>query len=50
MQVMVTGKVLEYGPTASETIYKARRVVARTDNNLSKKVAAQRKKGQKRRR
>ncbi len=38
MQASVTGGVAEYGANREETVYKASRIVARTDNELSKKA------------
>ena len=37
MQVSVTGGVLRYGKGASDTIYKASRIMAKTDNELEAK-------------
>ncbi len=38
MQAMVTGGVKKAGSTSKDTIYKATRIVARTDNQLQKKA------------
>jgi hypothetical protein len=38
MQASVTGGVKDYGANREETVYKASRIIARTDNELSKKA------------
>lgn len=38
MQAMVTGGVKKYGDTRADTLYKATRIVARSNNNLQKKA------------
>ena len=40
MQASVTGGVLRYGKGASDTIYKASRIIAKTDNKLEDKRRA----------
>lgn len=40
MQAMVTGGVKKAGSTSKDTIYKATRIVARTENGLQKKANA----------
>jgi hypothetical protein len=44
MQAMVTGGVKKYGKTRAETLYKATRIVARSENDLQKKANATNKK------
>lgn len=38
MQAMMTGGVLKTGESSKDTVYKATRIVARTDNQLQKKA------------
>lgn len=46
MQASVAGGPLRYGETVSTSLYRATRIVARKDNQLAKKAAADNKKAQ----